>query len=348
MRQLIGYFFAALFVAPSARADKIVLVAGGDMAKLESPFGVAFDKGSHCYVVEMTANRIGRLDADDYRILVGTGRKGDRGDGGAAAQAELNGPHHFLVGPDGSVFIADTWNNRVRKFDPKTGVITPFAGAGETGFAGDGGPAAGAKFGGVYCLALDNHGERMVVADLDNRRIRAIDLKTGTVSTVAGNGQKGIPADGAEATKAPLLDPRAVAVDDKGNLYILERAGNVLRIVDAAGKIRTVVGTGEKGFSGDGGDALKAKLNGPKHLCIDRDGGVLIADTENHVIRKYSPETGQIVRVAGTGKKGSAGVGGPADTCELNQPHGVYLHPSGDIYISDSSNNRILRIERGK
>src|SRR5262249_54250955 len=147
--------------------------------------------------------------------------------------------------------------------------------------------AAKAKFGGVYCVALDPKGEQMYLADLDNLRIRAIDMKTGTVRTVAGNGKKGVPEDGAEATKAPLVDPRAVAVDGKGNVYILERSGHALRVVDSSGKIRTVAGTGKQGATGDGGDALKATFNGPKHLCIDKDGGVLIADTENHLIRKY-------------------------------------------------------------
>jgi DNA-binding beta-propeller fold protein YncE len=116
--------------------------------------------------------------------------------------------------------------------------------------------------------------------------------------------------------------------------------------VDAKGKIRTVAGTGKAGNSGDGGDARKALLNGPKHLCIDLDGNVVIADTENHVIRKYLPKEGKIVRVAGTGKRGTAGVGGVPEQAEFNQPHGVYVHPSGVLYVVDSSNNRVLKIER--
>jgi DNA-binding beta-propeller fold protein YncE len=244
--------------------------------------------------------------------------------------------------------VSDTWNNRVRRIDGRTGSIESFAGTGEKGFAGDGGPAAKAKFGGIYCVAFNPAGTKLYLADLDNRRIRAIDMKTDIVSTVAGNGQKGVPADGSVAVESPLVDPRAVAADDKGNVYILERSGHALRVVDSAGKIRTVAGTGKAGLSGDGGDARQATLNGPKHLCIDRDDGVLIADTENHVIRKYTAADGRIVRVAGTGKKGSAGVGGPPEHVELSQPHGVYVHTSGDIYISDSSNNRILKIERSK
>jgi len=340
----------------AARADKVVLVAGGGTkdgdghaleAKLQGPFGVDFDKAGNLYFVEMTGHRVGRVDGKGIlTIIAGTGKKGNAGDNGPALQAEFDSMHSLAIGPAGNIFLADTWNNRVRKIDAKTGQITNFAGTGVKGFSGDGGPADKAQFGGVYCIALDPRGEQMYLADLDNRRIRAVDMKTGIVRTVAGNGEKGVPQDRAEATKAPLVDPRAVAADAKGNIYIIERGGHALRVVDANGRIRTVTGTGKQGATGDSGDARLATLNGPKHLCIDRDGSVLIADTENHVIRRYIPETGKIVRVAGTGTKGSAGVGGPPDQVQLNQPHGVFIGPQGEIYIADSSNNRILKITR--
>ena len=153
-------------------------------------------------------------------------------------------------------------------------------------------------------------------------------------------------ADGAEAKSAPLIDPRAVAVNVQGEIYILERGGHALRFVDGTGKIRTVAGTGKPGNTGDDGDALQATLRGPKHLCIDGDGSVLIADTDNHVIRRYLPREKKIVRVAGSGKKGSEGVGGPPLQVELNQPHGVTIGPDGKLYIADSLNNRVLRLEK--
>jgi DNA-binding beta-propeller fold protein YncE len=350
--------FSVLTIGPLSvnAAEKIVLVAGGGTeaegpalkVKLTAPFGVAFDPSGTIYIVEMEKGECA-LKIDDkgmLRKVAGTGKKGDKGDGGPALSAEFNGMHSLAVGPDGSVYLADTWNNRVRKLDPKSGTISAFAGTGEKGFAGDGGPALKAQFGGVYCLAFDPKGERLYLADLDNRRIRAIDMKTGVVKTVAGNGEKGVPEDGADALKAPLVDPRAVAADADGNVYILERGGNALRVVDANGKIRTVAGTGKAGATGDGGDALRATLNGPKHLCIDHDGSVLIADTENHVIRRYSPRDGKIVRVAGTGKKGSAGLDGPPEKAELAQPHGVAVGKDGTVYIADSSNDRVLKIER--
>ena len=247
------------------------------------------------------------------RAAVGSG-----GDDGPAAQAELNGPHSLAVAENGDVFVADTWNNRVRKIDARTGRITNVAGTGRKGFSGDGGPATQADFGGIYCLALDEAGQTLDLADLDNRRIRRVNLKTGTVSTVAGNGKKGVPGDGDDARSSPLVDPRAVALDGRGNLYILERSGHALRVVDRSGKIRTVAGTGKQGDSGDGGDARQAQLNGPKHLCVDARGNVLIADTENHRIRIYRPDDGTIRNVAGTGRKGTKGLGGPPADAELS------------------------------
>jgi len=252
--------------------------------------------------------------------------------------------HSLALGLDGNVYLADTWNNRIRIYDRKSGTIAAFAGTGNKGFSGDGGPAFKAKFGGIYSVAFDRAGKNIVLADLDNRRIRKIEFTTGIVTTVAGNGEKGVPADGAEAAKAPLVDPRAACFDSKGNVYVLERSGNALRVVTPDGKIRTVAGTGKAGATGDGGEAIKATLNGPKHLCADKDDNILIADTENHLIRKYLVKDGKIVRIAGSGKKGSGGVGGPPLDVELHQPHGVYLHPSGELYIVDSSNNRVLKV----
>jgi sugar lactone lactonase YvrE len=356
VRRLVAPFALCLAVAPAARADKLVVVAGGGkgddgvpatQARLVAPFGVDFDRAGNLYIVEMTGARVLKVDPKGIlHVLGGTGTKGDRGDGGPATLAQFNGPHSLAVTPDGTVYLADTWNNRVRKIDPKTGVITAFAGTGEKGFGGDGGPALKAKFGGVYCVALSPDGKRLYLADLDNRRVRAIDLQTGVVRTVAGNGKKGVPQDGADALQSPLVDPRAVAADRQGNLYILERSGHALRVVTPDGKIRTVAGIGKAGLSGDDGPALKATLRGPKHLYIDLHDNVVIADSSNHVVRTYLAREGKIVRVAGTGKKGSAGAGGPRLEIEMNEPHGVYVHPSGTLYIVDSNNHRVLKLQK--
>ncbi len=351
-----------LLFTPRARADsvspddpeyssgRLTLVAGGpgastDQAQIVSPFGVAFDGEKTLFFVEMTGRRVRKIGRDSLATTVaGTGQEGSSGDQGPAVRAELNGPHSLAVTRNGDIFVADTWNNRIRKVDAKTGSITNFAGTGKKAFSGDGGPATQAEFGGVYCLALDEANQTLALADLDNRKIRQIDLKTVVVSTVAGNGNRGVPADWDDARRAPLVDPRAVALDGRGNVYILERSGHALRVVDRSGKIRTLAGTGQPGDSGDGGDARRARLNGPKHLCVSPRGSVFIADTENHRIRVYDPESGTIATIAGTGRKGTAGLGGPARDAELSQPHGVTVGPDGFLYIADSSNNRIVKL----
>ncbi len=221
---------------PEKKPARLELVAGGGtggdgssatQAKLISPFGVDFDSAGTLYFVELVGSRVRRIGPDGrVTTLAGTGRyEGGDGDG-PAANSLLNGPHSLAVSARGDIFVADTWNNRIRKIDGRSGQIRTIAGTGRKGFSGDGGPAIRAEFGGVYCLALDQSAQTLDVADLDNRRIRRVDLKTGIVSTMAGNGKKGNPADGDEAIAAPLVDPRAVANDGQGNLYILERNGN--------------------------------------------------------------------------------------------------------------------------
>jgi sugar lactone lactonase YvrE len=339
-----------------ALAEKVELVAGGGKggdgglaseARLVEPFGVGFDAADNLYIVEMEGGeRVRKIDSKGIiTTVVGTGEKGFSGDGGPAAKAQINGAHHLLVLPDGDILVADTWNNRVRQVDHRTGTITTIAGTGVKGFSGDGGPAAKAEFGGIYCLALSPKSDVLYICDLDNRRIRALNRKTGTVSTVAGNGQRGVPEDGQKAVEAPLADPRAVTVDSKGNLYILERGGNALRMVDTAGTIRTLIGGPKHKPSAEIGD-----LSGPKHLCVDRQDKVFLVDTENHRILKYDPRTGQIQKVAGTGKApapetpATAGIGGTALDVPLNRPHGVFVRRDGTLYIADSSNGRVLRV----
>ena len=343
--------------ASSARAETMVLVAGGGDqgdgaratdARLHQPFGVDFDKSGAMFIVELEGGHVHRVDAQGiFSTIAGTGEvKGDTGDGGPAKRATFNGMHSLAIAPSGDIFIADTWNNRVRRIDPRSGIISAFAGTGRKAYAGDGGPADRADCGGVYCVAFGPDAKTLFLADLDNRRIRAVDMPSGTIRLVAGNGERGVPADGSVAREAPLFDPRAVAADAQGNVYILERGGHALRVVDRTGKIRTVAGTGTAGPAGDDGPALAATLRGPKHLCLDRDGGVVIADTDNHVIRKYLPGEGRLVRIAGTGRMGSAGLGGPPIKVELNQPHGVHVDATGTLFIVDSHNDRVLKIAK--
>jgi DNA-binding beta-propeller fold protein YncE len=358
MRLLLSFIILSTISAYPHAADRILLVAGGQTdavgvpaleAALKEPFGTAFDQHQQLWIVEMASgNRL--LTIDDrgmLRHIAGQAKSGFAGDGQPLQEAVFNGPHNLAIRPDGRILIADTWNGRIRQVDVKAGLVESIPGFDV--------PIEKAKGAGAYCITLDFTGTFLYVADL--RFIRRIELATGKTEIVAGNGEKGIPNDGAIALKAPLSDPRAVAVDRIGNVYILERGGNALRVVNREGVIRTVVNaSGKKGTARSASEtnandlavsepAIDAKMNGPKHLCIDAMNRVIIADAENHLIRRYDPTDGSLQRIAGTGKSGSQGVGGDPLQCQLARPHGVTVHPiSGELYITDSYNNRILRI----
>jgi DNA-binding beta-propeller fold protein YncE len=343
MRFLSGIWLAALTCSPAFTAEKLVLVAGTEQAPLKEPFGLDFTSDGKIVIAEYGAHRITQIDPDGkLTIRAGTATKGDVD--GPALKAQFNGPHNLVVAKNGDIYVADTLNHKVKKIDGKTGDVSTIAGTGKKGFSGDGGPATQAEFDQTYHVVLDTAGTSLYVVDLGNRRIRAIDLKTGTVSTVVGNGKRGVPENGAKASEAPLVDPRACAFDSKSRLYILERSGNALRVVEG-GNIQTVAGTGKQGNTGDGGPALKATLNGPKILWVDKNDDVIIGDAENNLVRKYVVKDGTIVRLAGTGKKGATKLGAPLET-ELNRPHGVGISPDGTLYIVDSENNRVLKVAK--
>ena len=371
---MLRCLFLLLFCSPVGllRAEKIVLVAGGGTAEkdapatecaLREPFGVEFNAAGEMIIVEMTqGERVLKVGRDGVlRVIAGTGKKGYSGDGGPATAATFNGIHNLVILPNDDILLADSFNHALRKIDAKTGVVTTVAGSnkmgvnaviaaatgsGQSGFAGDGGLAKDALFSTLIQIAIDPAKKNLFVADIGNKRVRRIDLESWTIKTVAGYGVGGVPPDDTIAVTAPLVDPRSVTPDAAGGFYILERNGHALRYVNAKGGIRTVAGTGIKGLSGDAGPALQATMSGPKYTTLDRDGTVLICDAENHVIRRYDPNTGLVTRVAGTGKAGDAGVGGDPLQCELRRPHGVTVGPDNALYITDSYNNRILKIVR--
>ncbi|MEP4077973.1 hypothetical protein [Haloferula sp.] len=327
-----------------AEAPQSSVVIGGSLSKgkkpvsdvLKSPFGVDFDGQGNMYIVELSGGRIHKMDSKEVlSVMAGDGSKGYSGDGGPAKSATFNGMHNVAVTSDGDLYVSDSWNHCVRKINGKTGIISTVAGTGEAGFDGDGGPANKAKFHNLMCVSLNIAEDQLYLADLKNRRVRMVDLKTGIVSTVAGNGKKGVPQDGGIATDSPLVDPRAVAVDSKGSIYILERSGHALRVVTPDGKIRTVAGTGELGAMD--GSALKSQLNSPKHLAIDSEDRVIIADDQNARIRMYDPEKATLESILGKGvespKRG------------LLRPHGVCVHRDGSIYVVDTGHHRILRLQ---
>ncbi len=309
---------------------------GGDWKSadgpLSNPFGIDFDSRGNLYIVELGGGRVHRLDsAGELTQISGDGSKGYAGDGGPAATATFNGMHNCAVTSDDQLLIADSWNHCVRSIDLGSGAIETIAGTGNEGFSGDGGPAKGATFNFVMCISLSPDKKTLHITDLKNLRVRNMDLQTGVVTTVAGNGAKGVPTDGSRAVDSPLVDPRAAASDADGNLYVLERGGNALRVVRGDGSIHTIAGNGQKGYRD--GPAMKAQFGSPKHLCTDPNGNVYIADDLNGAIRKYDPQTSQVTTVLGRG------VGHPY--VRLSHPHGVCYH-KGVLYVVDSGNSRIL------
>ncbi|WP_152053432.1 hypothetical protein [Tautonia marina] len=303
---------------------------------LKEPFGVDFQSDGTMIIVELGGGRVHSFAPDGgFRTISGDGSTGYDGDGGPARAATFNGIHNVAVGPDDAIYISDSWNHCVRRIDPDDGTIATVVGTGESGDSGDGGPASDATFNFIMCITFSPDHERLYLADLNNRRIRVVDLSTGRVSNVAGDGRKGVPTDGAPALSSPLVDPRAVAVDSEGRVYILERGGHALRVVETDGSIRTVAGTGEAGFRD--GPALEAQLNGPKHLAVAPDDSVYLADDVNGAIRRYDPETKTVSTVLGRG------FGHPSLT--LLHPHGVCVE--GDsLYVVDTGHDRIFRMPR--
>ncbi|MCC6590418.1 MAG: hypothetical protein IT168_27245 [Bryobacterales bacterium] len=300
------------------------------------PFGIAFDQARNAYVIEFMGNRLVKIDpAGKTSLFAGNGKSGFAGDGANASGAQFFEPHGVVINHEEQIFIADTHNNRVRRIDLKSGIISTVAGNGQKSYSGDNGPATQAAFNGIFAIDLSPKGDRLYIADLTNRRVRLVNLKSGVVTTVAGNGEKGVPTDGAMAAQSPLVDPRAVTADSKGNVYVLERGGNALRVVDAKGRIRTLIKPGD----------IQPDMKGPKHLSMDRNGDVIIADAENHLVRRYSVKTRKTTTIAGTGKPGNhIDPTDPLKT-ELNRPHGVFVHPDGTLYITDSYNHRILKVK---
>ena len=317
-------------------------------ALLNGPFDVAFDAAGNLYFSDTFNNRIRRVDARSGTIstVAGNGDKGYSGDGDPATEASLNEPYGIALDRAGNILIADRLNRRVRRIDAASGIITTLAGTGEAAYSGDGGPAARAGLAEPNGLAFDAGQRHLYVTDVADNRVRVIDLSTGTIATFAGTGAAEHSGDGGNASAAGTFGARAVKVGADGTVYILERQGSSLRAVDpASGIITTIAGTTARGYGGDGGPALAAVFDAPKEMAIDRDGSLLIVDTENHAIRRIDRATGIISNIAG-GRQGTSGDNGPATAAGLDRPHGAVVGPDGAIYIGDTNNHRIRKVMR--
>jgi NHL repeat len=327
-----------------------------DKALLKQPFHCEVDNKGTLYIAEAENHCIRKVDLKTGKIstVAGTGKKGYTGDGGPATQATLYEPYAVVIDDKNNLYICDRLNLVIRKVDGKTGTITTIAGTGKKGYSGDGGPGTKAQLVEPNDVFLDGKGG-LLIADVGDWRIRRLDLGSGIITTFAGTGRAKIKTkvkldratlgDGGAASKAVVPGARAVCVDGKGNAYICEREGSSIRKVDAKGVITTVGGTGEWGYSGDGGDAKNATFKGPKGIRCDRDGNIYVVDCENHAIRKIDAKTSVVTTVAG-GRKGSGGDGADATQAGMDRPHGCVLDADGVMYIADTNNNRVRKVSR--
>ena len=269
--------------------------SGGDgsaatNAQLLNPSEVSVDSVGNIFIADYTNNRIRKVTASTGVIttIAGTGAAGSGGDGSAATNARLLNPTGVSVDSVGNVVIADTHNNRIRKINVSTGVITTIAGTGTEGSGGDGSAATIAQLHVPTKLAVDSVGN-IFIADYANNRIRKINASTGDITTIAGNGTAGSGGDGSAATNAQLLNPTGVSVDSVGNIFIADTHNHRIRKINAStGVITAIAGTGTAGSGGDGSAATFAMLNNPTAVSVDSVGNVFIADYTNNRIRKIS------------------------------------------------------------
>jgi len=317
-------------------------------AALHYPTGVAVDSSGGLFIADSNDHRVRKVAPPTVTTLTlstlaGTGTAGYNGDG-PATSANLYYPEGIAVDLAGNVYIADTYDNRIRKIAPGTGVISTVAGTGVAGFSGEGGPANAARINFPVGLATDAAGN-VYFADYYNQRVRKVTVATGIITTVAGSGVAGFLGDGGIATAAQLYYPTAVAVDGAGNVYIADSNNNRIRRVAAATSvITTIAGTGTAGVGGDGGPASAAQLNSPIGVAVDAGGNIYIADTQNHRIRKITAATGVISTFAGSGVAGYDGENRTATLARLYIPTSVAVDPAGNVFIADRYNHRIRKV----
>lgn len=328
----------------SAAASVSTLIGDGTPGhsdvRVNNPYGLAIGPDGWLYFCDLDNQRIRRLDLRTRRTadVAGNGRRGYAGDGGPATAGSLNMPHEIAFDARGHLYIAERDNHVVRRIDAASGVMTTFAGTGVAGFSGDGGAASAAQLRQPHSIAIAPDG-RLLICDVGNHRIRAVDPSTGRIATIGGTGERRPTPDGSRMREAPLDGPRSIVAGPDGTLYLALREGNAIYRIDrSAGTLHHLAGTGAQGHTGDGGPARSATLGGPKGLAID-GRALYVADTENHAIRRIDLEAGTIDTVLGTGTRGD-GPDGDSRRCALARPHGL-LAAGGVLYVGDSEAHRI-------
>lgn len=310
-------------------------------AMLSQPSAVALDGVGNLYIADTGTNRVRQVaPAGTIRTFAGSGLAGPGADQTAAAKSSLYSPMSVALGPAGNLYIADTYNHRVRAVNAN-GLISTVAGTGVAGRGAEGLPAAQMNLRAPRGVCLDRAGTLYVV-DTGNHRVLRV-LPGGATQTAAGNGSPGNAGDGGAAAMAQLNMPSGCTLDTAGNLFLADTGNHRIRKVTAAGRITTVAGTGVAGFSGDEGPATAAQLNGPAGIAVEDDGNLFVTDTQNHRIRQVTPD-GAIHTIAGQGSAGYSGDGETATSAQLYGPAGLTLDGAGNLYLADSGNNRIRRL----
>lgn len=314
-------------------------------AALHMPMQIAGAPDGSLYIPNMPSGSIRKVSPDGIITTVAGGRAiGFGGDGGPATSASFRELEAVAVGPDGSLYIADTFNYRIRRVTPD-GIVSTFAGNGSSGRSGDGGPATAAAIGNPWGVTVGPDGSVYIADDLHNV-IRKVD-PGGVISTTAGTGYAGYGGDGGPATKATLYGPQALAVGPDGSLYVADRRNQRVRRVGVDGIIHTVAGTGAAGFNGDGGLATAARLKNPLGIAVGPDGTLYIADSDNYRVRAVLPN-GVITTIAGDGAPlpylGDNGDDGPSQRAHFAYAVGVAMLPDGVVLVSDVTDCRIRAI----
>jgi NHL repeat len=304
-------------------------------AALANPFSMAADAAGNVYVADRDNHRVRRIDTSgNITTVAGNGEQGFFGDGGLATSATLNTPTAVAVDASGNIYIADSNNNRIRVV--ANGNINTFAGNGNAGYSGDGGAATSASLYTPRGVAVDANGV-VYIADTSNHVVRKV--SGGTISTIAGNAQQqGFYGDNGTASSAGLDTPTGVAVDAAGKVYVADSNNHRVRLLSGA-TLSTFAGNGTAAYSGDGGAATSAAIAFPLGVSLDAMGNILVADSNNHVIRRVG-STGTITTIAGEGEQGFFGDAGGPNAAVLDTPSGV-LPLNGNVFIADLNNQRI-------
>ena len=283
--------------------------------------------------LEQTFNAVGSV-----RTVIGDGAPGLSND-------EVNNPYGVVIGPDGALYFCDLDNQRIRRLDLASGETTTVAGNGERGYAGDGGPATEAALNMPHEIQFDAAGHLYIV-ERDNHAVRRVDARTGVITTVAGTGVAGFSGDGGPAAAAQLDRPHSIVFDPEGRLLICDIGNHRMRRVDlTTGRIETFAGTGERAPTPDGAPLAGTPLNGPRAMALDPAGNLYLALREGNAIYRIDLERETIHHVAGTGEQGYTGDGGPAREATLAGPKGLAYAPGGALYVADTENHVIRRID---